>query len=428
MKQRTIEILEELDQLVFELCEDSRTDSKLQALQRHPDLKELLRRIYDDRFIFNVTGRTIDKYVNLDQWYNTPFDTSDLLGLLDLLHNREVTGDEAIFFCCDLIRDYAGYRELLIDVFNKDLKAGISKKTVNKAFPGLIPEFNVPLANLFSSKHFDVGRYQWFLSRKMDGVRCLAFIHHDKVECWSRNGVRFNTLQRVEEEIHRTWRGQRKLILDGELCINGDNDIEDFIKVTEEFRKKNYTMDTPKFMIFDVYSMEVFGKGIPSTMPYEEKYVMLKDYKSYGRLKYCDILPQTEINSNDQLQSIIEKRPESWEGLMLRRGDRTEFKRSNLLLKVKNFIEKDFNVFGVVKGTKIINGKDQECVSSLIILLGEDVVGVGSGLSDEQRLSWLDETKIVDKQITVKYFSETVDKTGKRSLRFPVLKSVRDYE
>ena len=70
--------------------------------------------------------------------------------------------------------------------------------------------------------------------------------------------------------------------------------------------------------------------------------------------------------------------------------------------------------------------KVYDVVSAIKILHKDNVVSVGSGLSKEQRLRWLEHPEeIIGKTVTIQYFEETVDsKTGKPSLRFPVLKHV----
>ena len=54
-----------------------------------------------------------------------------------------------------------------------------------------------------------------------------------------------------------------------------------------------------------------------------------------------------------------------------------------------------------------------------------NTVSVGSGFSIEDRNHYYNNPNdIVGKEITVQYFEESTDKTGKHSLRFPVCKTV----
>jgi hypothetical protein len=56
-------------------------------------------------------------------------------------------------------------------------------------------------------------------------------------------------------------------------------------------------------------------------------------------------------------------------------------------------------------------------------------VNVGTGITKEQRIAWAkDPSKILNTVITVKYFEETTNKHGCKSLRFPVLIAVHGKE
>ncbi|GHU33777.1 hypothetical protein FACS1894166_10020 [Bacilli bacterium] len=109
-----------------------------------------------------------------------------------------------------------------------------------------------------------------------------------------------------------------------------------------------------------------------------------------------------------------------------------EGKRNFDLIKVKDFADAEYKVVDVETGTKkmLVNGimKETPCVTALIIEHKGSKVGVGSGLSDDQRVEWFKKPdKIIGSEITVNYFEETIDsKTGLPSLRFPTLKTVYD--
>ena len=99
------------------------------------------------------------------------------------------------------------------------------------------------------------------------------------------------------------------------------------------------------------------------------------------------------------------------------------------MIKIKKFNDAEYEVVGIEKGIvqDVENGVVQkiEAVGSLIIEHKGNKVGVGSGLSLEQRKRWLEHPEeIIGKTVTVKYFEETIDQNGNPSLRFPVLKYV----
>ena len=118
--------------------------------------------------------------------------------LAEQLQHRELTG-HAARDAIELAMDVATteqwndwYRRILI----KDLRCGVSEKTVNKVVPGTVPVFTCALA-YDSAKHEKkmVGKKQ--IEIKLDGVRVLVVIHDvngNKIEMYSRNGKQFHNL------------------------------------------------------------------------------------------------------------------------------------------------------------------------------------------------------------------------------------------
>lgn len=66
-----------------------------------------------------------------------------------------------------------------------------------------------------------------------------------------------------------------------------------------------------------------------------------------------------------------------------------------------------------------------QTMTNVLIEHKGNTVSVGSGFTLDQRNHYYNNPKdIVGKEITVQYFEESQDKTGKFSLRFPVCKTV----
>ena len=120
-----------------------------------------------------------------------------------------------------------------------------------------------------------------------------------------------------------------------------------------------------------------------------------------------------------------------WEGIMLRKNDVYKGKRSNDILKVKKMHDDEYIVKDVEVGPfRIIDKKLRkevtiETMTNVIIEHKGEPVSVGSGFTIADRQHYYNNPKdIIGKEITVQYFEESQDKTGKFSLRFPVCKAV----
>ena len=130
----------------------------------------------------------------------------------------------------------------------------------------------------------------------------------------------------------------------------------------------------------------------------------------------------------DDFQELIqESTDKGWEGLMLRADKPYKGKRSKDLLKYKAFSDAEYEVVDTEMGPfrYIKDGKECEetMLSSVIISHKDNLVGVGSGFSVEQRQEFYkNPKKIVGKVINVQYFEETKNQDGGISLRFPTFK------
>ena len=98
------------------------------------------------------------------------------------------------------------------------------------------------------------------------------------------------------------------------------------------------------------------------------------------------------------------------------------------------FKDAEYVVVGVEHTVKpmLVDDKmvDTPCVGALKILLENgSVCGVGTGISDAQRIEWYNNPNaIIGKQIQVKYKELTKNQDGSWSLQFPVLTYIFEKE
>lgn len=419
-------LLQRISDLQYDLSQETSLRDKQVILYQYEDCKELLSKIYDPLYTLYITKSLLDKH--LDEGRVGDYIYTDIYELMEDLHNRHITGHEAVDACLGFILQYPEYEEIIKYILDKDLRCGIGPTTINKCFHNLIQEFKVPLAKDYNEKHIDFNKSVYYLSRKFDGVRCLAFIHSpDYIQFFSRNGIEFHTLDNLKEPLS-AWAYVEDIsgvVLDGEICQVDDNGIENFNGIVGAVQRKNYTIPDPLYYLFGVYDLQEFEQGYT-----ERDFSHIYDkLLSIGNMDRVKIAEQQPITSMVDLVDKITTRSIQWEGLILRKDSPVKFKRSNDMLKIKDFIEADYEVRGVVYGIKKIDKEDRRVCSSLMINHKGSVVNIGSGLSDQQRLDWIEDSdRIIGKTIIVKYFRESVDQYGQPSLYLPTLKGVRDYE
>lgn len=135
-------------------------------------------------------------------------------------------------------------------------------------------------------------------------------------------------------------------------------------------------------------------------------------------------VPTFQVQSLKEIEDYHEKFLEQgFEGTMIRLDlGPYENKRSKQLLKYKNFKDAEFLILDVIEG----EGNRSGMAGKLIVQLPNgNTCGVSmTGTQDFMIKVLKDKDKIIGKQATVKFFSETND----GSLRFPTLKTIIDYD
>ena len=430
--------MEELRQFVNQMQATSSSLDKVEILKKQSDfIKKVLEYTYNPYKQYYVTSKTCKK--NSDK---VALGHHSLFEVLDYLTTRQVTGHDAI----KLVNRFAtinDYGELIYKIIDKDLEIRAGAKVLNKAFPGLIPEFNVALAQKYEPKLASFGEGSnetWYASRKLDGVRCLAVVDDEGVcTLYSRMGKEFTTLNKVKEAIEKTC--IINTVFDGEICLLDKNGDEDFQSVMKELRRKDHQIENPVFMMFDMIYKPHFDKGISK----EVLSMRLDKLRTYvggndEPFKDCEIdknilryLDQAVVTDGRHFDTWAQMATDNnWEGFMLRKDIGYEGKRSKNLLKVKKFFDAEYKVIKSAFGPMAVvrDGKEaQEMMLAQVYIEHKGhVVAVGSGFSQEQRIKYWKDEDIVGKTITVQYFEETKNDKGGISLRFPTVKHIYEGE
>lgn len=394
---------------------------------------EILKKYSDDEFIFKVLQYTYHPYkqygvtsANLKKRSEilAPREVYDnLFYLLDDLNERKLTGHAAIAAANSFIQRNSKYADFIYQVIDRNLETRATTTLINRVKPGLIPTFNVALAHDFTKvKNIDITDGTWFLSRKLDGVRCLTIVRDGTVRCFSRNGKEFETLGVVKEEIRRL--GITDCVLDGEICVMKEDGSDDFQGILKEIQRKDHTIKLPRYWVFDILTLEEFDSGIGNVALSQRR--VRKSFDS----KILVTLPQSILKSAEELVYFrTTAKEKGWEGLIARRDVGYEGDRTKNMLKLKEFFDAEYRVVEAIMGAQRVIIEEREVeeivLSAVIVEHKGNRVQVGSGFNmDERRRYFKNPEKIVGQTITVQYFEETVDQNGNNSLRFPVFKAL----
>ena len=428
-----IVLLNRLEEVIEELKSTSKITEKKKILSKYPDLKEILFYVYNPRFMFHLTSKNIIKHRKL----SNELDNCDfvLKKLLDNLKDCVWSGHEGIRKVLCYIAKY-GHEELIFNIIDRDLKIRMGQTQVNSVFPKLIPTFNVTLAETFDkqNKYFDTGG-NWFISRKLDGVRCLCIINikSQTVTFYYREGNQFTTLGKIEEDIKKNILPHLKadVVIDGEVCLI-ENEKESFSEIMKMIKKINFTIPNPKYIIFDLLTLSEFENEMSENRILSDRLKLCnKIIKKAGSMKTISLLNQSLYTIDIFNEMINSVEQEGWEGLMLRKDVDYEGKRTKNLLKLKNFQREEYKVIGIVVGKISNNGgiySNEDCLKSATIKHKNCIVEVGSGFSDKEKIYYYkNQHELIGKVISVQYFEETITRkkdTNIYSLRFPTFKGI----
>lgn len=415
-----------IKELQEEINKTNSTLDKKEILKKYEDLKEILKYTYDTNIIYSITSKNYIKFSKNDKKTKTKILNSynDFFKLLNDLNNRKITGDKALLYLYDFIKKNKEYEEIILNVIDKNLKIRLNISLINSVFPKLIKTFKVALANSYDIKYINKTNDKWFISRKLDGIRCLIHVDINKkeIKCYSRHGKELYTLDKLKIDIKNNLKKfEENCFLDGEVVVM-ENNKENFKGIMEKIRRKNYTMEKPRFYCFDIIKEEDFYNHV-SNIKYEIRYNTLKE-KITDEFKYINVLEQVLYTEKKLLELSESSKKNNWEGLIIKRNTIYEGKRTNNLLKFKEMNDEEYKVIDIEKGMfRYINQKtgleeEIETLSSVIIDYNNTKVGSGFSISERKEF-YENPEKIINKIITVKYFEKTKD-----SLRFPVFKGL----
>ena len=424
--------LKRIQDFVARLKSTNSTNDKIDIIKEYNDdyiIKQVLKYTYSPFKQFHLTSATVKKNKKLEprEGYN------DLFYLLDALTKRTITGHEAI----QSVKGYTQHMEewqqdLVFCILDKNLKTRTGADLINKAIPKCVPTFKVALANSYDKQkgkvNFDT--QTWFASHKLDGVRCLAIVDENGTcNFFSRQGKTFDTLDTLKNEIEGL--NLRNIVFDGEVCVVDKNGAEDFQGIMKEIKRKDHTIENPKYKIFDYLMLEEFDTQVSKRSLSDRLGKFNMVYNTFNEQLNCiDLLEQWKVESEEHFQELAELATKNnWEGLILRKDCEYKGKRSNDLLKVKKFFDEEYVVKSIETSIHriIVDGLEveEEMLSNVVIEHKGCDVGVGSGFDQSERRKYFKNPElIVGKTITVQYFEETLNQDGCHSLRFPVVKHV----
>lgn len=254
-------------------------------------------------------------------------------------------------------------------------------------------------------------KFPVFSQPKLDGVRCVV----NARGMWTREGKALLSATHIFEELQPFFENDPDLILDGELYC--DKLANDFNKIISLVRKKKPTAEdfaeSKKYIQYHVYDLP------SNTGSFSERSFALSNQ---NLPKSCVIVPTYILNSVREIKTQFDSYVTAgYEGQMIRLDAPYENKRSNSLLKDKEFDDTEFTILGVEEGKGNMSGKVGKVYFKTAD--GQDFDSPING-DWEYLAKLLKENKLIGKPATVRHFRLTPAGIP----RFPKVVAIRDYE
>jgi len=366
----------------------------------------------------------------------------NFLKLTTALSTRQLTGNDAI----TAVNQYRlqateeqwnnWYRLILI----KDLRCGVSEKTVNKVVDKkykdfAIPVFSCQLAHDSANHESKVAGIK-LVEVKLDGVRVITVVYpNGQVDQYSRNGKELVNFEHIKKQISKHARFfAEPVVLDGEIMSASFQDL-----MKQVHRKSDIESGDAVLNLFDILTLKEFSLSVGNFKQIDRSYSLAHWYNQFS-----DHMPNVTIVGQEQVdldsasgqarfkQINQEAIAGGYEGIMIKDPLAIyECKRSTAWLKLKPFIEVSLTVVATEEGTGRNLGK-----LGALICEGEDDgkrirVNVGSGFTDLHRDTyWTSRSELVGQVVEVRADAATKSQDSEEtwSLRFPRFLRFRGFE
>lgn len=415
---------------VDEMVVSASRKHKQDVLTKYKDdevIKQYLKIAYDPYTVFGISTKKLSKMARPIDWFHaaTVFELFDYLTTHNTGTLEDIAACQEMMFCA---AELDGTLEcLLSDLICKDLSIGCDAKTINSVIPGLIPTFNVQLAEKYFDKPERVEGKRFALTTKIDGGRIIALKENGSVSFYTRAGQRYEGLVDLEKEMSELL--PDGICLDGEITLLNSKGIpsKEAYKQAMKITRKDGEKHGVKMLVFDFMSAEQFrNQYCPSDWSARRTTVEAIFGCAKQPLKYFELLPVLYCGTDTSMitKFLDEAIADDQEGVMINICDaKYEFKRTTNLLKVKKMQTMDLQIVDFEEGS----GKYANTLGAILVRYKNgNVVKVGSGFTDWLRSEiWNNRGKYLDVICEIQYFEETTNQDGGESLRFPIFKDFR---
>ena len=420
----------------------SKVQDKIATLDEYtsnPDFCYLIEYLLNTDKITGIKKSKLKKQIkNTSKLLDVQYDS--LRDLIEYLLSNNTGTDQDVYIVQNFINriqnsPQINERQIISDIITKDFKCGVTDLTAYGHIPGLERNWRERKGHSLVDNKTGELKVKKILSKnvtvtlKLDGYRYKVVKQGDDINIYTSSGKLDNNLVEIIEEAKKLPDG----VYDGEMIAHGEfEDSTARFNATTKILGKDGEKKNIDFICFDyIEDINAFFNYEEYKVPRYERLIDL--YKTLNNLdlEYIQLVPiymnnvLVEEETVDIIMNMYEKAiAQGEEGLVIDIADASYVRaKGTSMFKLKPEISGDFKVIDVVEG----KGKDAGRLGAFIIEYKDNLVHVGSGLTDAIREEvWANPNNYIGKLIEVVYFGETKDeKTGLVSIRLPRFKRFR---
>lgn len=415
---------------VTEVTASNSKKYKQDVLQKYKDdsvVHRYLKIAFDPYAVYGISTKKLHKSVPTTSITGI----HSIFELFTYLTQHNTGTDQIVGLCQEFLDGVAAWdresADLLEKLICKDLSLGCEAKTINSVIPGLIPTFEVQLAQKYFEKPERVEGKTFAITTKIDGGRIVAVKDPaGMVSFYTRAGQKYEGLVDLEAAFSDSiW--PNGIVLDGEITILNDAGIpsKEAYKKAMKITRSDGDKHGLKMKVFDILTYEEWIKQ-KCEHTYDQRRLLLNNLGYCYRSSYFELLPELYRGTDTSkiLELLEEAIANQEEGVMINICDAVyEFGRTWNLMKVKKMNTLDLQIVDFEEGSGRLAGT---LGAIHVRYKNGNIVRVGSGFSDILRSQiWTDKEKYLYSICEIQYFEETTNADGGISLRFPVFKDFR---
>lgn len=226
---------------------------------------------------------------------------------------------------------------------NKKLDTGY-KRNLREIDTRPTNTLSMPMPMLASRKMHRLDTNSLYVQPKLDGMRLIITRQQNEVFAYSRQGKRVDTISHILEDASTLL--DEGEFLDGELYAHGAS-LQTIMSLAKRSQEDTAKL---KFHVFDTID----------GAPFEQRFGVLRSRYNemnelFDTLQTIELVHTTRITGIGEVSTLMgHARKVGYEGLILRAGDAfyTPGKRSNQIVKVKQFFDEEYIVIGVERSIR----------------------------------------------------------------------------